>query len=183
MKNLRIFDIPFVGLKLGTHAFNYQIDSTFFVHFEDAPIKESKLEVNLLFDKRRENFFELQFQIDGTVEAACDRCTAPIQLPIEDDYAMLVKFGNEEQVLEAQEEVDIMYISNGDTIINVAHLVYEYIVLSIPIKKVHPEDEQGNSTCDKKMMDILNQHLLKDEEKKIDPRWEALKKLKDNKNK
>ena len=34
MNNLKEYLIPFVGLKEGKHQFDYQIDDSFFEHFE-----------------------------------------------------------------------------------------------------------------------------------------------------
>ena len=34
MKNLKAFLIPFTGLKIGKHQFDYQIDNSFFECFE-----------------------------------------------------------------------------------------------------------------------------------------------------
>jgi hypothetical protein len=34
MKPLKAFDVQFVGLKLGAHIFEYDIEHTFFEHFE-----------------------------------------------------------------------------------------------------------------------------------------------------
>ena len=52
MKGLREFEVPYVGLKLGVHQFNYDIDSEFFKHFEDSPIQDCKVKVRVEFEKK-----------------------------------------------------------------------------------------------------------------------------------
>ncbi|HKJ79252.1 MAG TPA: DUF177 domain-containing protein, partial [Prolixibacteraceae bacterium] len=68
--------------------------------------------------------------------------------------------------------------------LNLAQLIYEYISLAIPLKRVHPEDKNGDSQCDTEMLDKINNYVQpevdKDEEENVDPRWAALKKLKNN---
>ena len=53
---------------------------------------------------------------------------------------------------------------------------YEFIYLALPIKRVHPDDKSGNSTCDPDMLKKLNEHIV-EEEPDNDPRWDELKKL------
>jgi uncharacterized metal-binding protein YceD (DUF177 family) len=44
---------------------------------------------------------------------------------------------------------------------------------------VHPDDENGNSTCDSEMLNLLDSMQQKEhDENEIDPRWEKLKELK-----
>ena len=86
---------------------------------------------------------------------------------------LIVKFGN-----ETYEETDeILIIPETDYQIDLYHYVYEYINLLLPVKKVHPEDSNGNSTCNaeviKKLEELENQNPT-------DPRWNELKKLKNN---
>jgi len=48
----------------------------------------------------------------------------------------------------------------------------------LPIKKVHPEDNDGNSTCNPKVIKKLEEL---ENQNPIDSRWNELKKLKNNK--
>jgi uncharacterized metal-binding protein YceD (DUF177 family) len=53
------------------------------------------------------------------------------------------------------------------------------IVLSMPIKKVHPGIEDG--TLDSGMLKKLKEFTDKEQKESIDPRWEKLKELQSNK--
>jgi len=44
---------------------------------------------------------------------------------------------------------------------------------------VHPDDENGKSTCDPEMLSKLNEYIVSGE-KGSDPRWNDLKKLMNN---
>jgi uncharacterized metal-binding protein YceD (DUF177 family) len=56
---------------------------------------------------------------------------------------------------------------------------YEYIVLALPIKRMHPDDSTGKRTCDPEMLEKLREHII-GEENETDPRWDELKKLMNN---
>ena len=46
----------------------------------------------------------------------------------------------------------------------------------LPIQKVHPDDENGKSTCDPDMLKKIREHMVIDENI-TDPRWDELKNL------
>jgi uncharacterized metal-binding protein YceD (DUF177 family) len=74
---------------------------------------------------------------------------------------------------------DVIWVSVNDYQLNVAQLIYEFIGLAIPIQKIHPNDDKGNSTCDPEMIEKLNKYVIREEEKKTSV-WNDLKKLLDN---
>ncbi len=179
MKALKYYQIPFTGLKLGEHEFNYSINDDFFALFEAAPIKQGDLSLELLFDKKRETFFELSFHINGSVKTDCDRCLSSFDLPVEGAHKILVK-ADDSEVESDMDEPDVLYINLTTNHLNIAQVLYELIMVSIPYRKVHPVDEEGNSTCNPEMLKHLDRHLT-DEEAEIDPRWQALNELKKKK--
>ena len=73
-----------------------------------------------------------------------------------------------------------MIIPHGEYKINVAHHIYELIVLSVPQKRLHPGVKDGtlNSEILKKLEDLSPKSLEnKNSNNDIDPRWDSLKKL------
>jgi uncharacterized metal-binding protein YceD (DUF177 family) len=58
----------------------------------------------------------------------------------------------------------------------------ECICLSLPIKRIHPDDISGNSGCNSEMLNILNAHKSSTtgEKSENDPRWDKLKDLLNN---
>ena len=69
-------------------------------------------------------------------------------------------------------------VPDSENEIEIAQYIYELILLSFPINFIHPDDEDGFSTCNEEMMQKLESHS---EPEVIDPRWNELKKLIDNK--
>ena len=174
MKGLREFEIPYVGLKIGVHHFNYDIDRKFFDHFEESPIHDCKVRVKVDFEKK-ETFFILNFFIDGTVHAECDRCLVPFEKEIFGDYTCYVKFSENADKLTDEDE--IIFISREQTVIDLSQLIYEYVNLCLPIKKTGCENPGKEPFCNQEVLKYLDGANEKTNEE--DPRWAALKKLKD----
>ena len=178
MEKFEQYSIPFVGLKYGIHHFDYEIGDGFWNNFPNAPISKSEVSVHLTFD-RKNNFFTLNFEMKGKVNVECDRCTDYFDLPIYSENKIVVKLVESEKT-EESEDADIIFISKTETEFNVAQLVYELINLCIPMHKTHPDNEDGESTCNKKMLNELQKHLNSENKNEIDPRWAALKKISKN---
>lgn len=174
MKELKAFRIPFVGLKEGSHEFEYQIDQTFFDAFEYDAFFEADLKVGLLFVKKA-TLLALDFSLKGTVNLPCDRSGEPFDLSIRGNLSLLVKFSEDD--LEDTDE--IVYLPHSAHEINVAQYVYEMIVLSVPAKRVHPSVLDG--TMDAKVLEKLKAFEAVKEPREIkntmDPRWEKLQSL------
>ncbi len=174
MKGLREFEIAYVGMKVGVHKFNYDVDAAFFKHFQESLISECKVSVRLEFEKK-ETFFILNFFIDGTVKVECDRCLVPFDKSIFGDYTCYIKFA--EDPANMNEEPEVIFISRDQTIIDVSQLVYEFINLCLPMQKLGCEKPGLEPQCNKEVLKYLNTEIKKDDEG-VDPRWAVLKNLK-----
>ncbi len=174
VKGLREFEIAYVGLKLGVHKFDFDIDERFFKHFEESLIKDCKVKVRLEFEKK-ETFFILSFFIDGTVKVECDRCLAPFDKGIFGDYVAYMKFA--EDPSKMNDEPDVIYISRDQTVIDLSQLIYEYVNLCLPIQKLGCEMPGLEPQCNQETLKYLDKSDKK-ETNEEDPRWAALKNLK-----
>ncbi|SDB61407.1 Uncharacterized metal-binding protein YceD, DUF177 family [Flavobacteriaceae bacterium MAR_2010_188] len=175
MKPLKEYTIPFVGLKIGTHTFDYKIEKKFFDFFEYEDFNDVNLKIDLFLEKKT-TLLDLTFDISGTVNVNCDITNEPYDQPIEGTYPLVVKFGPEYN----DEGEDILIIPHGEYEINVAQYIYEFIILSVPAKRIHPGIEDG--TLESDILTKLEELSPKDDDSKepsedIDPRWETLKKL------
>ena len=175
MKPLKEFTIPFVGLKIAKHHFDYKIEKAFFEYFEYEEFNDVNVDVDLLFDKKT-TLLELNFKISGFVNVNCDLTNEPYNQPIKNEFDLVVKFGDEYN----DEYEDILIVPHGTYEINVQQYIYELIVLSVPIKRVHPGVKDG--TLDSEILKKLEELSPKGEkenkiEEDIDPRWNTLKKL------
>ena len=180
MKGLREFEIPYVGLRLGVHKFDYDIDARFFQFFEESPIRDCKVHVKLEFEKK-DTFFVLNFFIDGWVKTECDRCLEPFNKDIFGDFTCYIKFSEDPSQMSDGDEV--IFISRDENIIDVSHLVYEYIILCLPIRKLGCEKPGEEPQCNKEVLKHIageENNVVAKNEGEVDPRWAALKDLKKN---
>ena len=113
-------------------------------------------------------------KISGEIYTQCNRCLGDMALPLSYSGTVYVKFTQ----TAANDEEDIIFLSPEEDILRLASTFYDYINLSLPYKVVHPDDEHGESTCDKVMLEKLNEHTKSaDNTTTTDPRWDELKKL------
>ncbi|MCE3077223.1 YceD family protein [Chryseobacterium gwangjuense] len=172
MDKLRNYDVSFSGLKTGKHEFKFEIDKEFFQLFDtEQDFTNPKITVDVLLDKHS-TFLEFEIKVSGTVELVCDITNENFDYPIENQIKVLVKFGEEYD----DSEEDVITIPTNDHAFNISHLIYENVALSIPMKKLSPNVTDED-------LEILEKFSPKEieEEHESDPRWDALKNLK-NKN-
>ena len=176
MKPLKAYDIQFVGLKLGKHIYDYEINQTFFEYFEFDEFNTINVNLNIHLEKKT-TLLELNFSGNGSVNINCDVSNEPYDQPINFNFNLVVKFGQEYN----NENDSILIIPHGSYEINIAQYIYELIVLSIPQKRIHPGVEDGtlNSEILRKLEDLSPNSDLKAESSSndVDPRWNKLKKL------
>jgi len=159
MKQLNEYLIPFIGLKLGKHQFEYQINNKFFENFDYDEFESSDVKVNVVLEKKS-TMLELNFKHKGTVHVACDLTNEMFDLPIKGKFKLVVNFGETYN----DDNDELLIIEHGEHQINIAQYIYEMIVLSIPLKRVHPGVKDGSLKTP--ALDKLNELLSKEPKKK-----------------
>lgn len=185
MGKFSLYNIPLRGLSEGKHEFEYNLDKGFFALIDDGTVDVKKGDLKVTVSLKKTSVtFELNFSIVGVVFVPCDRCLDDIPMDVDTKNKLIVKFGKE----YSEESDEIVIIPEEDGEINIAWFLYEFIVLSLPAKKVHPA-----GTCNKAMSSKLNKHRAKsaddesedeseddmsledDDSSFSDSRWDALK--------
>jgi uncharacterized metal-binding protein YceD (DUF177 family) len=169
MKDLKEFNIPFVGLKEGKHLFEYKIDNTFFDLYNYSEFEKSSIDVTLEFVKKS-TLFELEFAASGPVHVPSDVTNEYFDLEITATLPLVVKFCQEYN----DENEEILILPHEVYQFSVAQFIYEMIVLGIPNKRVHPKVLDGTMETE-----VLEQLETKEEKtvETTDPRWDKLKNL------
>ena len=178
---LRDYQINFVGLKLGNHNFQYQLTEKFFNLLDHATLQKGNIVANLKLNKEVD-MLTLNFEFAGHVEVECDRCLGVSPFPIHTQHEMFVKFSEMAESLKNKSDEDIIYLLPEANHLNIAHIMYELISLSLPMQKV-PCEYNEEAQCDESVLQILNgknntEAETKEENNDIDPRWAALRKIK-----
>ncbi|HEX2967968.1 MAG TPA: DUF177 domain-containing protein [Bacteroidales bacterium] len=170
----RLYILPIGGLKDGNHNFDFEIGNRFFENFEESEITEGDLVANLSVEKRSTHI-DLLIRIEGFVKISCTRCLGIFRWPVKSESRLLVKFGDTGEEIDP----DIIYLPHGENELDLEQHLYEDILLALPIRRIHPDDSEGNSTCDPLMLRKL-EDLKTGDEPGDDPRWNDLKKLLNN---
>ena len=174
MCSLEHFKINLKGLTDEVTTFDYDLDNQFFDALDGSEFNKGSLHVSVSIRKVT-GFFELLFHTEGTVTVTCDRCLDDMDQPIAADSRFVVKYGTVNS-----EEDDVIFVDEDEGILDTSWLIYESIVLAIPIKHVHAPGK-----CNPAMSQVLEElsaDRSSDEasDQPIDPRWSALEKLKIN---
>lgn len=165
---LQDYLIPFKSLKEGMHEFDFQAEDLFFKQFEHPDIFGGSIKIHVNLNKKN-TFLELDFYISGIIKIMCDRCLEIFDYPLDISEKLYVRFG------EHFEEIsdNVIVIPARKSSLDISQFIYEFSALSIPLKKEHPLDSEGNPTCDPEMISILKRHSR--DKNEINPVWDNLK--------
>lgn len=173
--------IPLDGLEEMEYSFTFKADDAFFQSYERGEIKGGEVNVKVTLLKKKTSML-LNFDLSGTVMLTCDRCLELYEQPIAISDEILVNYGDETNF---DTNSDAVTLSRDANSIDVSSFIYEYSHFALPIAHYHPEDADGNPTCNAKMIELIDKYKVEETEKTedaIDPRWEALRELKNNNN-
>ena len=165
--------LPIAGLSIGYHDFEFEIDDKFFDNFEFSEVKKGNVKVNLNVEKHERESI-LTFNFGGSVFIPCDRCNDEFEQPIENEVVIYLKYGHEYE----EESDDVIVILSEEGEFDISSLIYEYIILSLPIHRVHEDVSECNQEIINYLENAANQVVENDD---IDPRWKCLEELKGKK--
>ena len=172
MHFLSQYIINFSSLKEGMHDFDFSVENKLFKHFgyEDFNSCKIELRVELL---KKSNLLELRFLSKGTININCFVSNEPFDYPQASVMELVVKFGSEQN----SDNEELLILQKGTYQIDISQQLYEMIVLSLPIKIIHPGIEDG--TLESETVNRLKKYELNAQKNntKTDPRWDKLKDL------
>ncbi len=178
---VRRYSVEIPKLELGENKDKFDIESSFFKAFENAPVQEGNIQVDAVINKHR-RFLDARFKFKGQITLHCDRCLEPY--PYELDFEQAVIYSYDEELEFDTDEV--VLIDENSPYLSLFKDFYDFVVLQIPLRKVPPEDLHK---CPDSVLEMLGlkekeepqeETEAAEEEEPIDPRWAALKKLKDH---
>ena len=177
MKELKEFTIPFVGLKVGEHQFNFDISKSFFENFEYEEFNGVDIKLDVLLEKKS-TLLEFTLSYNGSVNVNCDLTNEPYNQELSGEYHFVVKFGD----LYNDEYEDLLIIPHGSYEVNIQQYIYESVVLAMPSRRLHPGIEDG--TLESEILTKLEELRPRQSEEETesegdttDPRWDKLKNL------
>lgn len=177
------YKLPLKRLSLGVQEFTYHLGKDFFSDIEPLEVRGGNVDAVVSVDRKSDDIYQIEMTLKGEITIPCDRCLDDMQWAVDTSYDLSVKEGD-----EYDDSVDnVLTIPSHWRELDLAPLLRDTVLLTIPIKHVHPE-----GGCNAQMLERLSQHMTADEPLRPgredtgsynlgdDPRWEALRKLKDN---
>ena len=158
------FDIAFIGLSNGPHNFDYELNDSFFELFEYDDYRGLSGKVTMKLVKS-ELVMDLELSFEGSIQAPCDVTDEPFTQTLNNSFDVQVKFGESFN----DENDELLILPHGEHQFNIAQMVYELVVLSIPTKLYGPNAGNG-------LEDYLEDND-DENENDTDPRWDQLKDL------
>ncbi|MDR2963088.1 MAG: DUF177 domain-containing protein [Bacteroidales bacterium] len=130
-----------------------------------------EITAKIIFTKRAQ-VHTLELNMNGKVEVPCDRCLEPVSIAIKNSQECIVKIASEND--EFTDTENVILIESHEKEIDITHLLYENILLALPLKKVHAQGK-----CNTAMTAYIGEaHKIKQET--IDPRWDLLRNINSN---
>ena len=140
------FTIPLNGLATGKNEFFIHVGKEFFSSFENEEILNADLQVRILVEKSG-RYVGVDCDIEGDVTVECDRCLEPLEMPIDTQVRLSVKFGEEEaSEIGSENEREVIFVKEDDAELDMSQVIYDYACLALPMQRVHEEGECNPET-------------------------------------
>ena len=160
--------IEFNKLYMGSNQFEFKLNDVFFAQIEGSIINKAEAVVTLELTKT-ETMYELHFTLTGTVGQKCDNCLDDIDIPLEDEFYLLMKISENEDYSDDE----IVYVTKNILEYDLTQYLYESFVLSIPPRNVC---EMAGKKCNPELVSKINNFDNEDKDSnQTNPMWDKLK--------
>lgn len=162
------------GLEEGRNVFTFE-ESPEDLHIEDPDLEfvgpiRSEVTVHKLGES-----LSATGRSRGRLRMSCGRCLAPFEADLSADYSFVLQKGRPRS-LSGDEDETLVWIDDRGDQIDLGTEVKDYLLLEVPVKPLCREDCAGLCpVCGAN----LNEETCNCEVKPADPRWDALRGLKD----
>ncbi|MBP3562874.1 MAG: DUF177 domain-containing protein [Bacteroidales bacterium] len=135
------FIIPLNGLATGKNEFSWMVGKEFFESFENSEIIDAELDVTAVVEKSG-RYVGVDCDVVGKVVVECDRCLEELEMPVDVEIMLSVKYGEEESSEDPHEgEREVIFVPETDAELDMSQIVYDYVCLALPMQRVHPDGE------------------------------------------
>jgi len=145
------YAIPHKGLKEGRHTFEWRVGDDFWAARPEGGVTGGDVQVAATLEKGATGVMRLQVEITGGVVVPCDRCLEECTLPVSFRGRPTVTVAVDDG--EHPSDGDVIWLAPGDSEIELEEYIYESVVLSLPLQRVHPEDVHGRPLCNPAMLE------------------------------
>ena len=142
------YKVQLASLPQGNFRQEFICDTQFFKNMENEDVVNADVKVHLDLENRN-GLYSLMFTLKGVVQVPCDRCLDPIDIDVDTTYNIKVEYGDSYN--DASD--DLLIIPASNPYLNVAYMLYDTILLTIPMRHVHPLGK-----CNRAMAAALSKH-------------------------
>lgn len=154
MGKFTAYKVELASLKDGHYEQDFEIGSEFFKNMENTDVLSADVKVHLDLEKRND-VYDCTFRCNGMLQVPCDRCLDPLDHEVDTEYHVVVKYGD-----SYDDGADnLLVIPYSNSYLNVAYILYDTILLTIPLRHVHPLGK-----CNRAMADALRKHRRSSDE-------------------
>lgn len=146
MCDLKQFKISLPTLGDGHHELELKADAALFSERGSVEVTDADIMAYVDIDVRHGSY-QIGITCQGWIEIPCDRCLDPMRLDIDEDYDVNVRYGE-----EYDETDDTITLPHSETEFDLAPLVADTVLLSIPLRHVHPDGD-----CNPRMEEIMRE--------------------------
>ena len=132
--------IPLNGLTTGKNEFFWQADKEFFENFENSEILDAQLDITAVAEKSG-RYVGIDCDVYGHVVVECDRCLEDLEIPVDVEIRLSVKYGEESSDELQAGEREILFVPEDSTELDMGQIIYDYVCTSLPMQRVHDEGE------------------------------------------
>ncbi len=148
------YKVQLASLADGRYEQDFVCDTDFFRNMENADVVDADVAVHLDLEKKNDAY-RFRFECKGVMHIPCDRCLDPMEHDVDATYGLTVKYGEEYDDVSD----DLLVIPYSDAYLNVAYMLYDTIMLTIPLRHVHAPGQ-----CNRAMAAVLHKHHANDHE-------------------
>jgi uncharacterized metal-binding protein YceD (DUF177 family) len=168
----KTYIIEFNKLRFGLNELSFPIGDDLLAEMTNKPFDNVNATCNVTLIKK-ENIFEMQFNIVGYINTTCHTCLDDFELPLNKTYDLLVKLIDGPENLNDDE---IIYLPKGLHEFDFKQFIYDYFLLAIPTKiSCEDADKEHNQVFINKLN--IDEGADDDDKPDSDPRWDALKNI------
>lgn len=151
MCDLNQFVVALPSLGEGHHEMELKADAALFEGRGNVEVTAADIVAYVDIDVRH-GVYQIGITCQGWIDIPCDRCLDPMRLDVDEDYDVNVRYGE-----DYDETDDTIILPETEVNFDLAPLVADTVLLSIPLRHVHPEGE-----CNPRMEEIMKEHSAED---------------------
>ncbi len=130
------YKLNIASIPSGVSEYDFMLTGDFFSHMGNSDILDADVAAHLSITHKNEAYY-CSFILKGTLTLSCDRCLDPMSHQVDTRYDVTVKSGPEYD----DSTEGLLVIPDNQASLDVADMMYDTAVLTIPMRHVHPDGE------------------------------------------